>query len=702
MPWSVRAAARARRLWSPARAEGRRWPAPAARRLPRLSPPLLARGRGPSRRPASPGCDECWAAGSPARGSASSAWRVPVRVDLGRGQPPRVRRSVACPGRRRNRSRPPRAARRVARPSPARARAGLTRASGVLRPRRRRPWLRSGPLARLPSGAPRGRASESPRVAPLPLPLADSPAAPRRSPGESPSSESPRERAPAPGRPRPPAAGGAARGSRPSPGGSPRPSHRAGVRPSPRTPRVPGRRRPRLGRYPGEPPRPSRRPSGRPSPRARSSESPAARRPPPAAPPRPRSRMSCDAARALRRPAWCARAASARAVANERARPGACVHFLSVLPRSGGTYAAPKCTYCILHRCCHAQVGLTPRPDECSHILCTGSTRSRGPRRADTSTRILGGAVTLGWAASLRRVHASTLPGVDTRRWAASRRHTEWPVVRLPSGTCAAWRTRGGMLARRRKRADTYTYTAGSARRRRLPLVGPGPGAPAAPAACSSRAGRREGGPGRAAPSGRAWRHPAQAAESEFQGRSFLQTGAANRNADAAPLPAGCLSEAGTRVSCAHAFNQHNGRGPSPNQARLPQETQRVESAGPPAPGGRGRAGWFGALPTPRVRPRGGGGEGEASEAGAAPPGRPQGGGGRRLPPLAGWSWAGTAGPPRERGGRRAPGPCREEARPYSPWKGCLVSSVVELEEGGWGWARVRDAGHRPNASQVA
>jgi hypothetical protein len=375
------------------------------------------------------------------------------------------------------------------------------------------------------------------------------------------------------------------------------------VRPSPRTSRIPGRRRPRPRPRGGTPASPFVRvatPAGgrisgpaRPSPRPRVARPRLSRPVPgPASPASPHAR--CGDRRGVRvqrqRVRW-------RSGARGR---GAHVHSLSVLPRSGGSYAARKCTHCTLfrcchaqvgltprpdecshrlctifrcchaqvgltprpdecshrlctlHRCCHAQVGLTPRPDECSHTHCTGSTRSRGPRRADTSTRILGGAVTLGWAASSRRVHASTLPGVDTRRWAASRRHTEWPVVRLPSGTCAAWRTRGGMLARRRGRTDTYTYTAGSARRWRLPLAGPGPGAPAAPAACSSRPGRREWVPVRAAPSGRAWRHPTQAAVSEFQGRSFLQTGAANRNADAAPLPAGCLSGGwDTGVLCA-------------------------------------------------------------------------------------------------------------------------------------------------------
>ena len=67
-------------------------------------------------------------------------------------------------------------------------------------------------------------------------------------------------------------------------------------------------------------------------------------------------------------------------------------------------------------------------------------------------------------------------------------------------------------------------------------------------ASCAGRvllARRPAGKGGRGAPrrAGCAWRHPAQAAVPEFQGRSFLQTGAANRNADAAPLPAGCLSE---------------------------------------------------------------------------------------------------------------------------------------------------------------
>jgi hypothetical protein len=39
------------------------------------------------------------------------------------------------------------------------------------------------------------------------------------------------------------------------------------------------------------------------------------------------------------------------------------------------------------------------------------------------------------------------------------------------------------------------------------------------------------------------------------------------------------------------------------------------------------------------------------------------------MPPLAGWSWADAAGPPRERGGRRAPGPCREDAHVAVLWR---------------------------------
>ena len=53
-----------------------------------------------------------------------------------------------------------------------------------------------------------------------------------------------------------------------------------------------------------------------------------------------------------------------------------------------------------------------------------------------------------------------------------------------------------------------------------------------------------EGGGGAPRRAGREWRrHPAQATVPEFQSRSFFHTGAANRNADAAPLPAGCLSD---------------------------------------------------------------------------------------------------------------------------------------------------------------
>ena len=68
--------------------------------------------------------------------------------------------------------------------------------------------------------------------------------------------------------------------------------------------------------------------------------------------------------------------------------------------------------------------------------------------------------------------------------------------------------------------------------------------------------------------------------------------------------------------------------------------------------------------------------------AGAAPPGRLQGGGGWRLPLPAGWSWAGAAGPPRERaaGVRRAR--AGKKARPCSPWKGCLETVSLGARDG--------------------
>jgi hypothetical protein len=237
--------------------------------------------------------------------------------------------------------------------------------------RRRRPWLRTDHPACLPSGTPRGRASESPRVAPLPWPPADSPAAPRPSPGGSPSSELPRGPSLRASARQPPSARVPGRRRfRPRlsarlPAGPPSESPSEGASESPHVahpwPPAASPATPRW--YPGEPLRPSRHPSGRPDLRARSSESPPARRPSPAVPARPRPRKPCVAARALWRPARCARAASARAVAIGRARPrctrtlfiGAAtlgwvlrrsqvyaLHSLSVLPRSGGSYAAPR------------------------------------------------------------------------------------------------------------------------------------------------------------------------------------------------------------------------------------------------------------------------------------------------------------------------------------------------------------------------